>query len=117
MAIRIIDVLNTGAPTTNAVIICRSTCVDVNMAAKRFAHKAAKHGSTRIAGSILSTLNLDSTVILSVYEPNRIRHRAMGCCVLALGVTKGEGTVVLAIFTSSVAKMEYVWGCGVDMAP
>ena len=87
------------------------------MAPERFAHKAAEHWSSRIAGSILSTLNLDSAVILSVYEPNRIRHRAVACCVLTLGVTNGEPTVVLAIFTPIVAGMKYVWGCGVDMAP
>ena len=62
--------LNTGAPTTNPIIICRPTCVNVNMTPERFAHKAAEHWSTRITGGIPSTVNLDSTIILSVYEPN-----------------------------------------------
>ena len=32
-------------------------------------------------------------------------------------MTKGERTVVLAIFTPNVAVMEYVFGCGMDMEP
>ena len=32
-------------------------------------------------------------------------------------MTKGERTVVLAIFTPNVAKMKYVLGRGMDMAP
>ena len=113
---RIIDVLNTWASTTNSIIICRPTFVDVNMTPERFAHHVAEHWSAGIARRKLSTLNLDSTIILSLYEPNRIRHRAVGCCVFGLFVTQGERTIILAIFTPSVAEMEYVLGCGMDVA-
>ena len=78
MDIRTIDVSNTWLPTTDSTI-CRPTCVNVNMTPERFAHKAAKHWTARVAGSIFSTLDLDRIIILSVYKPNRIRHRAVGC--------------------------------------
>lgn len=108
--------LNTWTSSTNTIIICGSTCVDVNMAPKRFTHKAAEHWSTRIACSILSALNFDRGVVLSVYEPNRIRHGAVRCRVFVLWVTKPERAVVLAMFTSSIAEMEYIRSCGMDMA-
>ena len=108
--------LNTWASTTNSIITCRPAFVDVNMTPERFAHKTAEHWSAGIARRKLSTLNLDNAIIFSLYEPNRIRHRAVGCCVFGLFVTQGERTIVLAIFTPRIAEMEYVLGCRMDMA-
>jgi len=114
MTIRTIDVSNTWLPTTGSIPICRPTFVNVKMTPERFAHKAAEHWSARVAGSIFSAPNL---ITISVYKPNRSRHRAVRSWVFGLWVTKGERTVVLAIFALSVAEMEYLWGCGMDMPP